>query len=46
MTDKQYVAYFLCTVELVISDVCTNLENSQSCSASEMFDNTFRIHYI
>ena len=40
-TDKQYVAEFLYTVQLLISDVCTKFQNSRSRSSREIFDEKF-----
>ena len=40
-TDKQYVAEFLYTVQLLISDVCTKFQNSRSSSSGEIFDEKF-----
>ena len=40
-TDKQYVADFLYTVQLLISDVCTKFQNSRSSSSGEIFDKKF-----
>ena len=37
---------FLYTVQLVISDVCTNFQNSRSSSSWEIFDKNFHINYI
>ena len=37
---------YLYTVHLVISDVCTNFQNSKSSSFREIFDENFHIHYI
>ena len=45
-TDKQYVAEFLYTVQLVISDVCTKFQNSRSSSDGEIFDENFHMHYL
>ena len=36
----------LYTVQIPISDVCTNLKNPRSSSSLEIFDNNFHIHYI
>ena len=36
----------LYTVQLVISDVCTKLQNSRSNSSGEIFDENFHIHYL
>ena len=40
-TDKQYVAEFLYTVQLLISDVCTKFQSS-----GEIFDENFHMHYL
>ena len=45
-TNKQYVAEFLYTVQLVISDVCTKFQYSRSSSAGEIFDENFHMHYL
>ena len=45
-TDKQYVADFLYTVQLVISDVCTKFQNSRSSSAGEIFDENFHMQTL
>ena len=45
-TDKQYVADFLYTVQLLISDVCTKFQNSRSSSSGEIFDKNFHMHYL
>ena len=45
-TDKQYVAEFLYTVQLLISDVCTKFQNSRSSSSGEIFDENFHMHYL
>ena len=45
-TDKQYLADFLYTVQLVIPDACTKFQNPKSSSSCEIFDENFPIHYI
>ena len=46
-TDKQYVAeFFLYTVQLLISDVCTKFQNSRSSCSGEIFDENFHMHYL
>ena len=45
-TDKQYVAEFSYTVQLVISEVCTKFQNSRSSSSGEIFDENSHIHYL
>ena len=45
--DKQYVAeFFLYTVQLLISDVCTKFQNSRTSSSGEIFDENFHMHYL
>ena len=45
-TDMQYVAEFLYTVQLLLSDVCTKFQNSRSSSSGEIFDENFHMHYL
>ena len=45
-TDKQYVAEFFYTVQLLISDVCTEFQISRSSSSGEIFDENFHMHYL
>ena len=45
-TSKQYVAAFLYTVQLLISDVCTKFQTSRSSSSGEIFDENFHMHYL
>ena len=37
---------FYCTLQLVISDVCTKFQSPMSRSSREIFDENFHIHYM
>ena len=44
--NNMWLIFFLYTVQLVISDVCTKFQNSRSSSSGEIFDENFHMHYL
>ena len=44
--DSSALESFLYTKQLVISDVCSEFQNSKLSSSQEIFDANFHIHYI